>query len=302
MDLPMRPTVRTLTLAASLLASGCQQQPVAPAPAPAPPPIAPVLSPEPLLADFALSGPAVQGGLIFGSAPRGVAALALDGKPVALAGDGRFILGFDRDQAASATLEARLADGRTVRRALAVAPRQWRIEHIDIAQRPDGPSEDYLRLRNAELARIAAARALDPESGGWRQHFIWPARGRISGLFGSQRVYRGQPAAYHGGVDVAARAGAPVVAPADGVVVLAGPPAFSLEGNLVIIAHGMGLNSAFLHLSSTDVRVGQKVRQGQKIGNVGATGRATGPHLHWGIKWNEARIDPQALAGPMPGS
>jgi murein DD-endopeptidase MepM/ murein hydrolase activator NlpD len=154
-------------------------------------------------------------------------------------------------------------------------------------------------MREGELARIAAARALDPPSEGWRQSFIWPARGRISGRFGAQRVYRGEPASYHSGVDVAAGAGAPVVAPADGVVVLAGPPAFSLEGNLVIVAHGMGLSSAFLHLSRVDVRPGQRVARGQAIGAVGSTGRATGPHLHWGMKWKDARIDPQVLAGAM---
>jgi murein DD-endopeptidase MepM/ murein hydrolase activator NlpD len=92
--------------------------------------------------------------------------------------------------------------------------------------------------------------------------------------------------------------GAPVVAPADGVVVLAGPPAFSLEGNLLIIDHGMGLNSAFLHLATQTVTQGQVVRQGQPIGTVGATGRATGPHLHWSMKWQDARLDPQT-AGQM---
>ena len=115
-------------------------------------------------------------------------------------------------------------------------------------------------------------------------------------MFGSQRVYRGGvPAAYHSGIDIAAGAGAPVVAPADGVVTLAPPPAFSLEGNLVIVDHGMGLTSAFLHLSRASVRVGDRVRQGQQIGRVGATGRATGPHLHWSLVWNGARLDPQAL-------
>jgi murein DD-endopeptidase MepM/ murein hydrolase activator NlpD len=249
---------------------------------------------------FRLIDPPVQGALVRGVAPAGTAKLTLDGKPVALAADGRFILGFDRDQGAEAVLEARLADGRILRRPIAVVPRRWEIERIDLPQRPSMATEEYLRRRAAELARIAAARALAPESNGWRQHFVWPARGRISGRFGSQRVYRGQPGAYHSGVDVAAGAGATVVAPADGMVVLAGPPAFSLEGNLVIIAHGMGLNSAFLHLASVDVREGQMVRQGEKIGMVGATGRATGPHLHWGMKWNEARIDPASVAGPMP--
>jgi murein DD-endopeptidase MepM/ murein hydrolase activator NlpD len=240
-----------------------------------------------------------QGALVRGIAPAGTAELRLDGVPVAFAADRRFIVGFDRDHAGGATLTARLAGGGVVRSVLAVAPRSWRIERVDIARRPGGASEDYLRLRQRELARIAAARAVDSGSTGWRQRFAWPARGRISGVFGSQRIYRGEPASFHSGVDVAGGAGAAVTAPADGVVVLAGPPAFSLEGNLVILDHGNGLNSAFLHLARVDVAEGQKVRQGTPIGTIGATGRATGPHLHWGMKWRDARIDPAPLAGPM---
>jgi len=250
--------------------------------------------------DFRLAGPLMQGALVQGTAPARTIALTLDGKPVPLAPDGHFLLGFDRDQAGSALLVAELEDGGTLRRPLAIAPRIWPIEHVDIARRPGAATEDYLRLRERELARIDAARALRPPSLGWRQRFIWPARGRISGVFGSQRIYRGGEAgSYHSGVDIAAGAGAVVVAPADGVVVLAGPPAFSLEGDLVIVAHGMGLNSAFLHLASPLVREGEAVRQGQPIGIVGSTGRATGPHLHWSMRWNEARIDPQPLAGAM---
>ncbi|HEX8215339.1 MAG TPA: M23 family metallopeptidase [Allosphingosinicella sp.] len=247
--------------------------------------------------EVSLAGAAVQGGLISGAAPPGTQALTLDGKGVPLAPDGRFLLGFDRDQPAQALLVARLADGRIVQRPMRVSPRSWRIERVNVAQRP--PTPEFLRIRQGELARIAAARDRSSASQGWRQRFIWPARGRISGVFGSQRIYRGEPGSFHSGVDVAAGAGATVVAPADGVVVLAGPPAFSLEGNLVIVDHGVGLSSAFLHLSRVDVREGEAVRQGQAIGTVGATGRATGPHLHWGMKWGDARIDPQQLAGPM---
>jgi hypothetical protein len=250
--------------------------------------------------DFRLGAPLVQGGLVAGVAPAGALSVSLDGRPVPVAPDGRFILGFDRDQGPAARLEARFAGGAVLRRPLSVAPRRWPVEHVGLARRPPrGASLAWLRMREGELARIAAARALDPPSEGWRQSFVWPARGRISGRFGAQRVYRGEPASYHSGVDVAAGAGAPVVAPADGVVVLAGPPAFSLEGNLVIVAHGMGLSSAFLHLSRVDVRPGQRVARGQAIGAVGRTGRATGPHLHWGMKWKDARIDPQVLAGAM---
>jgi murein DD-endopeptidase MepM/ murein hydrolase activator NlpD len=255
---------------------------------------------QPAPVDFTLRGAPVQGSLVYGTAPAGTQTLTLDGKPVPLSAGGGFVIGFDRDRTGAAILEAQIAGGRTVRRTLDVAPRHWAIEQVDVAQRPEGlPDAEFLRIRQGELARIAAARAIRSESDGWRQHFVWPAHGRISGVFGSQRIYRGQPGAYHAGVDVAAGAGATVVAPADGVVVLAGPPAFTLEGNLLVIDHGMGLNSAFLHLSSQAVKIGDHVRQGQPIGTVGMTGRATGPHLHWAIKWQDARIDPATLVPPM---
>ena len=245
---------------------------------------------------------AEQGGLMPGRASADTVALFLGDIPVPLAPDGRFLLGFDRDHGPEAVLRARLADGRTLERRIAVAPRRWAIEHVDVARRPSGIADEaYRRRREAELARIAAARAVRSQTEGWRQTLLWPSRGRISGVFGAQRVYRGVPASYHSGVDVASGAGAPVVAPADGVVVLAGPPAFSLEGNLVILDHGMGLNSAFLHLATSEVAVGQRLRRGERIGTVGATGRATGPHLHWSLTWNGARLDPQRVAGPMAG-
>ena len=287
-----------------LLLTGCAAAGPAAAPPPPPAPEAPpaprASAPsQPTYSDFSLSGEPVQGGLVSGTAPSGVTALTLDGQSVPFGPDGRFILGFDRDQAAQALLLARLADGRIVQRPIQVRPRSWAIEHVDVAQRPTSSTAEFLRIREGELARIGAARARSSTSEGWRQRFVWPSRGRISGVFGSQRVYRGEPGSYHSGVDVAAGAGATVVAPADGVVVLAGGPSFSLEGNLVIIDHGMGLNSSFLHLASAGVREGEVVRQGQRIGTVGATGRATGPHLHWGMKWGNARIDPQQLAGPM---
>ncbi len=250
--------------------------------------------------DFLLTGSMTQGGVVLGAAPPGTVALRLDDAPVALDPDGRFLIAFDRDAPPAARLTAWLADGRTIERALTVGPRDWRIEKVNAPLRPTKSSEAFLALRAPELARIAAARAVVSDSQGWRQRFIWPRRGRLSGLFGAQRVYQGTPGAYHGGVDVAGGTGDPVVAPADGVVILAADHPFTLEGNLLMIDHGHGLNSAFLHLSRIDVKLGDIVRQGQRIGAIGATGRATGPHLHWGMKWNDARIDPLLLAGPMP--
>jgi murein DD-endopeptidase MepM/ murein hydrolase activator NlpD len=252
-------------------------------------------------AEFVLTGVPQQGGVLTGVAPRGTVALALDGQPVGRAADNRFLIAFDRDAPATATLSAKLADGRTVERRLAVAPRQWRLERVDVPRRPSVTDEEFEKLRAPEIARINAARAVVSDSLGWRQRFAWPARGRISGVFGSQRIYRGGEAgAYHSGLDIAGGAGAPVTAPADGVVVLAATDKpFTLEGHLLIVDHGMGLNSAFLHLSRIDVKEGDRVRQGQLLGAIGSSGRATGPHLHWAVKWNAARVDPAVLL-PSP--
>ncbi|WP_420801933.1 M23 family metallopeptidase [Sphingomonas cavernae] len=254
----------------------------------------------PVRPDFELAGPFIQGGVALGLAPSDALSLALDGRPVDIAADGRFLIGFGRDATASAELVARRADGSTIRRSLTVAPRAWRIENLNRLARQSRPSVEFERLRAPELAEINAARALVSDSQGWRQRFTWPATGRISGLFGSQRIYRGEPGAYHSGVDVARVTGTPFFAPADGVVILATNRPFTLEGYLLMIDHGMGLNSAFLHLSRIDVKPGDVVRQGQALGAIGATGRATGPHLHWSMKWRDERIDPLLLAGPMP--
>lgn len=249
---------------------------------------------------FALDGELTQGGWVRGVAPRGAVALSLDGAPLVLAPDGSFFAAFDRDARPTARLVATLPGGTTVERDLAIAPRAWKVENINVARRPGGPTEAYMALRKPELARINAARLIDSGSEGWRQHFIWPVRGRISGLFGSQRIYRGEAASYHSGIDVTTGAsGTPFVAPADGTVILAAETPFTLEGHLLMIDHGMGLNSAFLHCSQLLVKEGERVRQGQVIGRLGSSGRATGPHLHWSMKWHDARIDPILFTGPM---
>ncbi len=256
----------------------------------------PAQTPRASEGEFRLGRQPVQGSLVIGTPPPETVALSLDGRDIPIASDGRFLIGFDRDAPAAARLVARLADGRELVEPLIVARRAWRIESINLPRPTGGPTPEFQRIREAELVRIGAARVQRSASSGWSNRFIWPARGRISGVFGSQRIYRGGvPAAYHSGTDLAAGPGATVFAPADGVVTLAPPPAFSLEGNLVILDHGMGLTSAFLHLASARVRPGQLVRQGEPIGTVGATGRATGPHLHWSLVWNGARIDPQAV-------
>ena len=250
---------------------------------------------------FALSGQLTQGGWARGIVPAGTAHLALNGKPVRIAPDGRFLIAFDRDAGPLSHLVAERADGTVEDFTVPVAARAWQIEHIPIGPRPGAPpSAEFARRRAAELAQINAARAIERAAEGWRQNMIWPAIGRISGRFGSQRIYNGTPGSYHSGIDIATGAsGTPFVAPADGVVMLAAPSPFTLEGRLLMVDHGMGLNSAFLHCSDLAVGVGDVVRQGQFIGRIGATGRATGPHLHWAVRLLGARVDPLSLLAAL---
>ena len=292
----MRPATRgKLAALALLLLAGCATVPTIPPPQP------PLVGPQRIIdgADFKLSGAMLQGGLAIGTVPPGTVTLLFDGTPIPFAEDGRFLIAFDRDAPAQAVLDARTVDDVVQRRTLAIARRAWQIESLPTLPKGTTPTPEFLARRKTELDQIAAARMVASASVGWRQRFIWPVTGRISGVFGSQRIYAGEPGAYHSGVDVARPEGTGIVAPADGVVILAAATPFSLEGNLLMIDHGMGLNSAFLHLSRIDVAAGQVVKQGEKLGAIGMTGRATGPHLHWSIKWRDARIDPAPVAGAM---
>ncbi|QIG82016.1 M23 family metallopeptidase [Sphingosinithalassobacter tenebrarum] len=280
-------------------------EPVAPSPLPTPTPSEAAPTPaatQQIQPHFTLTGPITQGGALLGTAPEGTTFLTFDGESIPVAPDGRFLIAFDRDAGDSATLVARLRDGREIRKELTVSPRAWRIERIDSLRPRSQVSDAWRRRRAGEIEQIVAARAMQTGAEGWRQDFLWPVTGRISGLFGAQRVYGGEPASYHSGIDIARPSGTPVLAPADGVVILAAEQPFSLEGHLLMLDHGMGLNSAFLHLSRIDVKVGEHIRRGQRVGAIGQSGSATGPHLHWSLKWNDARIDPLLIAGPMPAA
>ena len=269
----------------------------------APPTSSPVAAevqkPVPATGAFRLDRAPQQGGIALGVVPSGTTRLVKDGEDVAFAPDGRFVVGFGRNHSVVSILSATLPGGRSVTERLNVLPRAWHVENLATLPHHSQPDAEFSARRPAELAQIETARRRITPSQGWRQPFGWPARGRISGEFGSQRIYAGQPGAPHNGVDIAGVVGTPVTAPADGVVILAASSPFTLEGNLLMIDHGLGLSSAFLHLSRIDVKVGDRVVKGQPIGAIGMTGRATGPHLHWGMRWHEERIDPARVAGAM---
>ena len=253
----------------------------------------------PAPAVYGFDGEFTQGGYVRGYLPLNIKSARLGDTPLEIDETGRFFAAFDRDEAPLVTLYATMPDGDEKTFVFEVAPREWNIQHINAAKGTGGGSEAWWAKREPEWLAIKNAREKATGATGWRQDFIWPVKGRISGLFGRQRVYRGEPANYHSGIDIAPGNGTPFVAPADGVVVLA-RSGFSLEGNIIIIDHGAGLNSAFLHASKIAVSQGQSVKQGQYVGNVGATGRVTGPHLHWSLMWRDARLDPLLFTGPMP--
>ena len=281
---------------AALLACSTPDPLPAPAPAAAPKPAAGAAYSGAIFLEGALE----QGGWLRGRVPPGTARLTLGSVRVPFDAEGRFFAGIDRDAPATLRITGSAANGQTISRDLSVLPRQWQIERVNVPLRGSVPSETFMAIRRPELAAIEAARARRSDSAGWLQPFVWPVKGRISGRFGSQRIYQGVPGAYHSGLDITTGgSGAAYVAPADGVVVLAAQKPFSLEGNLLIIDHGMGLNSAFLHSSRLAVRQGDRVRQGQLLGYIGATGRASGPHLHWSLKWQDARLDPLLFLPPQ---
>ena len=271
-----------------------------PAPAPAPAPTEPsIAAPTPQRTAFTYQGELEQGGWLRGRAPSEVVSATLGDTELSLDDDGYFFAAFDRDQESTISLSATRADGQIVAETLSIKPRDWNIERVNVARRAGGASESFMQRRRPELEAIWNARQEETGAEGWRRDFVWPATGRISGRFGSQRIYRGEPGSYHSGLDIAGGAGTTYVAPADGVVVLSEPD-FSLEGQLLIIDHGQGLNSAFLHSSELFVRDGQEVKQGQPLGRIGSSGRATGPHLHWSLVWRNKRLDPLLFLPPMP--
>ena len=253
--------------------------------------------PAAALAETVLDGDLIQGGLVIGATEPGNRVM-LDGEAVRVGPDGQFLFGFTRDAGAEAVLEIAAPDGNLDRRVLKIAPRDYDIQRIDGLPRKmvTPPAAVLTRIRR-ENAAIRAARAHDTPTAYFESGFIWPAEGRISGVYGSQRILNGEPRRPHYGIDVAGPVGTPVIAPADGVVRLAERNLY-YSGGTVILDHGHGLSSAFLHMHEVHVRVGDILRQGDPIGSIGATGRVTGPHLDWRINWFDQRLDPGLLVPP----
>ncbi len=249
---------------------------------------------------FSMTGNFSQGGLVFGETEPG-ATVKLNGEDVMVGDDGRFVFGFGRDSAPSALIVVTLADGVVERHAIEIEDREFPVQRIDglDQSKVSGFTQEQLAKIAKDSKKKKAARANTQSLADWVGGFDWPVTGRISGVFGSQRILNGEPKRPHSGVDVAAMTGTLVRAPASGIVTLAEGDMY-FEGGLVLLDHGHWLESAFLHMSRIDVVPGQRIEKGDIIGAVGATGRVTGPHLHWSMKWAGMLVDPQLTVIPMP--
>jgi len=241
-----------------------------------------------------LKGDLTQGGMVVGSAEPG-SKVWLDGVDVKVSSDGKFIIGFGRDQIGTLLLRTQRPSGDINEKTLTITARQYDIDYVDgLPPKTVTPPASWTARRKVETGRVRSGRSFKTDDMHWLGGFIKPAVGRISGVYGSQRVLNSKPRSPHYGLDIANDVGTPIVAPVAGTVRLASPD-FLLEGGIVIIDHGHGVTSTLFHMNSVDVKEGQVVEQGEKIGTIGMTGRANGPHVDWRVNWKSVRLDPGLL-------
>ncbi|WP_300411429.1 M23 family metallopeptidase [uncultured Alcanivorax sp.] len=247
---------------------------------------------------LSLEGQRTQGALLRGQVASGVT-VKLGDRAVRTTPEGFFAVGFGRD----ADLEQVLTlekQGKAQQVPVILSKREYDIQRIEgVPQRTvEPPPEAVLKRIRREVAEIKTARDTDSALLAFLSDFQWPLTGRISGVYGSQRVYNGKPGRPHYGVDVARPTGTVVVAPADGVVTLVQDDNY-YSGGTLILDHGYGVSSTMIHLSEVLVEKGQAVKQGEPVAKVGASGRATGPHLDWRLNWFEEKLDPVTVVGEM---
>ncbi|WP_019028150.1 M23 family metallopeptidase [Colwellia piezophila] len=249
--------------------------------------------------DIALSGEVKQGGLMVGkTSPQNT--VTLNGKSIAVTSSGDYAFGFSRDDKQSYQLVITSVNGDRVTKTLTPEKREYNIQRIEgIKKSIMQPNPKSVARAQQDSKQVKAARKISSELSYFAQGFIAPIKGTITGVYGSQRVYNGVPKNPHYGLDYAGKTGDPVKAPASGTVLLWVPDMF-YSGGTMIIDHGQGVSSTFLHLSNSYVKQGDKVKQGQVVAAVGKSGRATGPHLDWRINWFKVKIDPALVLKIQP--
>lgn len=248
---------------------------------------------------FSMAGAMEQGSLAMGTAPPG-SLVALDGRPLRVTADGRFVFGFAPDQTKAALVTVRYPDGSGDSRSFTPAARTYEVQHVNgLPQNTVTPPPEVRARIAREAETIYLAHLADTAGSDFLTGFDWPAPGIESGVFGSQRIDNGTPMSPHYGVDMAAPTGTPIHTPADGVVSISDD--YYLSGGFTLIDHGQGVSTSYLHQSKRLVKPGDVVKRGQRIGLIGQTGRATGPHLHWAMNWFQVKLDPsRSTRKPMP--
>ena len=240
-----------------------------------------------------------QGGLLIGQVQEGQTVI-YHGKTLNLTINNQFLLGLGRNAPTTTSITINSQDQEPETITLKIAPRQYNIQKIEgvPAKTVSPPASDLQRIKQ-DASMVRESRKLVSNKQDFLKGFIKPANGPVTGVYGSQRFYNGVPKSPHYGIDYAAPIGTPVIAPADGVVTFAHNDLF-YSGGTLIIDHGHGLSSTFLHLSQILVKPDQQVTLGMEIAKIGATGRATGPHLDWRMNWLDQRIDPDLVLKVLP--
>jgi murein DD-endopeptidase MepM/ murein hydrolase activator NlpD len=238
-----------------------------------------------------LHGAQTAGGLIIGKTQPG-SEVQLNGKTLKVSADGLVVFGFERDAKGAQQLTVTLSDGTVYEQKIALQPRQYKIDRVEgVPQRTVTPDPEQVARARKEAAAVWQARQTTTDDLHFLTPVVSPAKGRISGVYGSQRIFNGEPRNPHFGLDVAAPTGTPVKVVWPGEVVFADADLF-YSGGTIIVHHGFGITTTYIHLSAVNVEVGQQLEQGAVIGAIGATGRATGPHLDWRVNWGNVRLDP----------
>ena len=250
-------------------------------------------------AKIELSGEITQGGLIVGkTAPANK--VMLNNKILTVSGQGDYVFGFGRDDKTNYTLTITDPNGNIEQEKFIPSKRQYKTQRITgIAKSIMQPNSKAVARSKKDNQQIAQARKILSNREDFAQGFIPPIDGTITGVYGSQRIFNDVPKRPHFGLDYAGKTGDPVKAPANGKILLYVPDMF-YSGGTMIIDHGQGVTSTFLHLSDAYVKAGDEVKQGQTVAAVGKTGRATGSHLDWRINWFNTRIDPALVLKVKP--
>ena len=222
------------------------------------------------------------------------AKIIVDKKEVKVSKDGYFVFGLDRDRKFD-VLITKILSGEKVKITKKVLKRKYRIQRIDgLPENKVTPPESVYKRIKEENNKIGEARAINSNLPFFKDQFIMPVEGVISGVYGSQRILNGKPKWPHYGIDIAANQGTMIKSSASGTVTMAENDLY-YTGGTIIMDHGHGISTIYSHLESVMVSVGDKINQGDIIGTVGSTGRSTGPHLDFRVNWFQTRLDPMSL-------